>query len=130
MESKRQRKWRSIFGHRGRPKHEKSKDDDTPSSSKDHSNFEDGFETSQVLTEAEVVSTEPATSLVVVSTNTNAESGSLILPDAVIPENVEDVAAQTLWDRAYDAVRDKDERLINEYEELLSWELSLNTGTS
>ncbi|KAK5993794.1 hypothetical protein PT974_07231 [Cladobotryum mycophilum] len=53
-------------------------------------------------------------------------------PVAVRVETVDqsEAAKISLWDRAYDSLREKDEQLVEEYEELLSRELQSNTGSN
>ncbi|KAJ4182435.1 hypothetical protein NW759_017132 [Fusarium solani] len=116
-------KWRAIFGYRGESRPEKSvTEHDIASISTDPSNPD---VTSQILeaptTQVELVPREPPAPPAAEPTPA-AQLVSLTSHKSTIREEPEAVTPQSLWDRAYDNLRQKDDQLIDKYEELPSRE--------
>ncbi|KAH7304482.1 hypothetical protein B0I35DRAFT_454747 [Stachybotrys elegans] len=124
-------KWRAVFRSNGKPHPEKPKEHNTVGSSTNPSSPKDESRRPQVLTtQAELVPPEPAASSATEPTASTAQPESLTLHNsATLREELEAVVTQSLWDRAYDGLRHKDEQLVDKYEELLSRELPPKTGT-
>ncbi|EXL66943.1 hypothetical protein FOPG_16910 [Fusarium oxysporum f. sp. conglutinans race 2 54008] len=124
-------KWRTIFSYHGKPHTQKSKGHNTVGLSTNPSSHEDASRNPQVLTtQVELLPPEPAASSAIGPTASTAQPESLTLHNYVTPrEEPEAVITQSLWDRAYEGLRHKDEQLVDKYEELLSRELPPRTST-
>ncbi|KAK7393901.1 hypothetical protein QQX98_013314 [Neonectria punicea] len=123
-------KWRAVFRSDGKPHSEKAKEHNTVGSPTDPSSPEDASQRPQDLTpQAELVPPEPAASSATEPTVSTAQPESLTLHNSAMRrEEAEAVAAQSLWNRAYDGLRHKEEQLVDKYEELLSRELPPKTS--
>ncbi|RSL81248.1 hypothetical protein CEP52_017242 [Fusarium oligoseptatum] len=125
-------KWRrAVFRSGGKPHPEKPKEHSSIGSSTNPSSPTDESQRPQVLTtQAEPVPPKPVASSATEPTEYTAQSEALTLHhDATSREEAEVVTPQSLWNRAYDGLRHKDEQLVDKYEELLSRELPPKTGT-
>ncbi|KAH7134138.1 hypothetical protein EDB81DRAFT_902970 [Dactylonectria macrodidyma] len=120
----------TIFSYHGKPHTQKSKRHDTVGLSTNPSSHEDASRNPQILTtQVELVPPEPAASSATGPTASTAQPESLTLHNsATLREEPEAVVTQSLWDRAYDGLRHKDEQLVDKYEELLSRELPPKTN--
>ncbi|KAH7232414.1 hypothetical protein B0J15DRAFT_409195 [Fusarium solani] len=139
-------RWRNVFRRHGKPGPEKSKRDGPAVSSTDTLNSGRASRNPQALAKAEHLPPEPTVSSAAdPSSSAPKPAPSTAGPSPTVsirpPASLESrtsptqleqsgPAVRSLWDRAYDALREKDARLVEEYEKLLSRELPKTASSS